>query len=314
MIACASRPSRRSSQDTCEPMPGTSPKAITSNSPPSDSFAFRAASISATMASLAAGSRQRTGESSTSVEVRRRRQTRVALGRASPFRSASRGERTSTPERAQERLRQRAGGHARGGLARGRALEHVAHVGVAELLDPGEVGVARAAAGGPRPPPRPPATGSSAPPSSGSRGSRSTAHTGLPSVRPWRIPAVTSARSFSIFMRPPRPWPSWRRARSRSMSSGRELEARGQPLDDGGEPRTVGFPGGYEAERHGAHTLQTRVRAPGWRRDCVGGELLAEGLPVLAGAGLGIRCAWVEGIDSPRIVSGVPDRCRCSGR
>src|SRR3954462_7698047 len=49
----------------------------------------------------------------------------------------------------------------------------------------------------------------------------------LPSVRPWRPPEVTSARSRSIFMRPPRPWPSWRRARSRSMSSGRSSRPAG---------------------------------------------------------------------------------------
>ena len=49
---------------------------------------------------------------------------------------------------------------------------------------------------------------------------------------------------------------------------GAQLEAGRQALDDGGEPRTVGFARGYEAERHGAHTLRTRVRAPGWRRDC----------------------------------------------
>src|SRR3954452_4487974 len=53
--------------------------------------------------------------------------------------------------------------------------------------------------------------------------------TGLPSVRPWRTPGVTSARSDSIFMRPPRPWPSWRRARSRSMSSGRSSRPAGSP-------------------------------------------------------------------------------------
>src|SRR5215217_3449025 len=53
--------------------------------------------------------------------------------------------------------------------------------------------------------------------------------TGLPSVRPWRTPATTSARSFSIFMRPPRPCPSWRRARSRSMSSGRSCRPAGSP-------------------------------------------------------------------------------------
>src|SRR3954464_6387671 len=51
----------------------------------------------------------------------------------------------------------------------------------------------------------------------------------LPSVRPWRTPDVTSARSDSIFMRPPRPWPSWRRARSRSMSSGRSSRPAGGP-------------------------------------------------------------------------------------
>src|SRR2546423_1377630 len=43
------------------------------------------------------------------------------------------------------------------------------------------------------------------------------------------MPAVTSARSRSIFMRPPRPWPSWRRARSRSMSSGRSSRPAGSP-------------------------------------------------------------------------------------
>src|SRR5215207_2110493 len=53
--------------------------------------------------------------------------------------------------------------------------------------------------------------------------------TGPPSVRPWRTPAVTCARSFSIFMRPPRPCPSCRRARSRSMSSGRSSSPAGRP-------------------------------------------------------------------------------------
>src|SRR4051812_38161324 len=52
---------------------------------------------------------------------------------------------------------------------------------------------------------------------------------GLPSVRPWRMPEVTSARSDSIFMRPPRPCPSWRRARSRSRSSGESSSPAGRP-------------------------------------------------------------------------------------
>ena len=44
----------------------------------------------------------------------------------------------------QESLRERARRHPRRGFARAGPLEHVAHVGVAELEDPGEVGVARA--------------------------------------------------------------------------------------------------------------------------------------------------------------------------
>src|SRR4051812_37994639 len=59
---------------------------------------------------------------------------------------------------------------------------------------------------------------------------------GDPSVRPWRMPAVTSARSLSIFIRPPRPWPSWRRARSRSMSSGASSRPAGSPSTTGVSP------------------------------------------------------------------------------
>ena len=51
---------------------------------------------------------------------------------------------------------------------------------------------------------------------------------------------------------------------------GTQLEAGGQALDDGDEAGTVGLARGYEAQRHGAHTLLMRVRAPGWRRNCWG--------------------------------------------
>ena len=53
--------------------------------------------------------------------------------------------------------------------------------------------------------------------------------TGPPSVRPWRTPAVTWAASFSIFIRPPRPWPSWRRAMSRSIGSRSSSSPAGRP-------------------------------------------------------------------------------------
>ena len=49
----------------CEPSPGTSPKARTSKTPPSDSFCLRSVLISLTIARLASASRQRTGDSST---------------------------------------------------------------------------------------------------------------------------------------------------------------------------------------------------------------------------------------------------------
>ncbi len=62
------RPSRRSSQLTCEPSPGTWPKARTSKTPPSDSLRLRSTLISSTIAFDASASRQRTGEASTSTK------------------------------------------------------------------------------------------------------------------------------------------------------------------------------------------------------------------------------------------------------
>ena len=59
------RPSIRSSQDTCEPSPGVSPKARSSKMPPSDSLRLRSTLISSTIARDTSGSRQRTGDSST---------------------------------------------------------------------------------------------------------------------------------------------------------------------------------------------------------------------------------------------------------
>ena len=62
--APASRASSRRSQWVKLPRPGGSPKASTSTTPPRVSPAFLAASISATMAWLVAGSKQRTGSAS----------------------------------------------------------------------------------------------------------------------------------------------------------------------------------------------------------------------------------------------------------
>ena len=74
------RPSSRSSQETCEPSPGTSPNARSSKTPPSDSLRLRSTLISSTIARVASASRQRTGESSTAAKSVEREV--VALGRA----------------------------------------------------------------------------------------------------------------------------------------------------------------------------------------------------------------------------------------
>src|SRR5215211_291108 len=125
--------------------------------------------------------------------------------------------------------------------------------------------------------------------------------TGLPSVRPWRMPAVTCARSFSIFIRPPRPWPSWRRARSASMSSGRSSSP-------AGSPSTIAVsPGPWDSP---AVTNRKDMTPTPYKRGCgrqVGGGtagrgLLSEGLVVRAGARARVGGAGVECVDSPGIV------------
>ncbi len=74
-----------------------------------------------------------------------------------------------------------------------------------------------------------PARGSSAPPSWRSRGWRRGSAIGLPRVRPCRTPERISTVSVSIFIRPPRPWPSCRRAMSRSSASRSSSRPAGMP-------------------------------------------------------------------------------------
>ena len=112
--------------------------------------------------------------------------------------------------------------------ARG-ALEDVAHVGLPVLLRARRGRRGRGAAGAPRRPPPRPATGSSAPPSWRSRGWRPAARSARRACARGARPPVTSAASRSIFMRPPRPWPSWRRAMSRLISSAVRRRPAGSP-------------------------------------------------------------------------------------
>src|SRR4030081_3511902 len=57
----------------------------------------------------------------------------------------------------------------------------------------------------------------------------STNVTGLPMVTPPRTPLTMWATSVSICCRPPRPWPPWRRARSRRRSSSEISSPAGRP-------------------------------------------------------------------------------------
>ena len=172
MIACARRPSRRSSQETCEPSPGTSPKARTSKTPPSDSLALRGGVdlVHHRLAGLGVEAAHR--RLVDALEVRRRQvaSRSGARGRADLGHVARTRSRPSARRNA---LASAAGGHAGGRLARAGALEHVAHVGVAVLLHAGQVGVAGARKVDLVDLRRRPARGSSAPPSWRSRGCRS---------------------------------------------------------------------------------------------------------------------------------------------
>ena len=137
--AWARRPSRRRSHCAKEPRPGGTPRTTTSNTPPTVSPAFLAASISAIIAVAASGSAQRTGLSSTAARRLPGRRPRRGRPRV-PMRST--WLRTSMPAAASRHLGQPAGGDARGRLARARALEHVAQV-VGQVLERArEVGVA----------------------------------------------------------------------------------------------------------------------------------------------------------------------------
>ena len=111
--------------------------------PPSESPTFAAASTSAIIAASTVGSKQRTGESSTVVEVVGRGPLIGARPRRAHLDHVADDLRVELGE---QQLRQRARGDARRGLARARPLQHVAGVVEAVLLHADEVGVARAAA------------------------------------------------------------------------------------------------------------------------------------------------------------------------
>src|SRR5215212_861919 len=137
---------------------------------------------------------------------------------------------------------------------------------------------------------------------------------GPPSVRPWRTPAVISALSRSIFIRPPRPWPSWRRA----MSS---LTASRSSSSPAGRPSTIVVrPGPWlsPAVMTRSDTRGSLLRLPAWsptlRLPQPGGQVRdgrAQGVPAaLEGAARG-----VEAIPGRSVVRGArTDDARAGAR
>src|SRR5260370_1075867 len=64
----------------------------------------------------------------------------------------------------------------------------------------------------------------------------STKVTGLPMVNPPRTPLAMRAKSVSIFCRPPRPWPPWRRAEKHLNRDGDRGQGRGPDRQLAGPP------------------------------------------------------------------------------
>ena len=259
--APAMRPSRRSSHETCEPRPGTSPKAITSKTPPSDSLALRWTLMCSTIARLVWPSRQRTGSIVDHLErghcQRGRRRRRVDRADLHDVRADLDAERRAgTCARVPRRRRappSRARWRARARCARRRTCTSACRRGRR----------GRDAGGGPRGSWPRPATGSSAPPSWRSRGFAICSAIGPPSVVPWRTPAVTSARSRSIFIRPPRPWPSWRRAMSRLSVSSSSSRPAGRPSTMQVRPGPCDSPAVMRRSVMTARSLWRQGPAPG---------------------------------------------------
>jgi hypothetical protein len=228
ITACARRPSSFSSQCTCEPSPAGTLCAITVTAPPRVSPAVLVSSTSATIAGSRSRAMARSGElSSTLLEVAPVGNRPVDSDRAEEAHAAP----DLDPGGQQEHAREGAGGNAGGGLARRRALEDVAQVRALVLEAAGEVGV--------------PGTRRVHTPRLGLRRvERSRVHRALPvdvvavgdperdgepSVSLPRTPPWTSTVSCSICMRRPRPWPCWRRARSRARRSKSTRKPAGRP-------------------------------------------------------------------------------------
>ena len=222
--APASRESSRRSQWTWLPSPGGSPYASTSTTPPRVSPSFCAASISATMAALAAGSRQRTGSASSRADVVRLGPDAVGsggaadgddVGRPAGHRGPGARNACATAPRATRAAVSRA-------LARsstGRASSNPYFCIPARSAWPGRGRVSGALRA--RPARVSAGTGSALMTCShfGHSVLPIRTATGPPWVRPCRTPPSSSTSSRSKVIRAPLPWPRRRRASASARSS-----------------------------------------------------------------------------------------------
>ena len=213
----------RRSQCTCEPRPGGRPWTTTSTTPPRVSPSLWAWSMAATIFSLAVGSRQRTGSSS-SAATSSTVGTRPAGAGTPP--SSTTWETTVAPTACWRKLVATRPRATRAAVSRaearsrtGRASSKAYFCMPTRSACPGRGRVRGALR-------------ASASSSTGSIGSAditwshlghsvlpiSTA-TGPPIVSPCRTPPTNRTSSCSNFIRAPRPWPSRRRARASRRSS-----------------------------------------------------------------------------------------------
>src|SRR5205823_12816462 len=96
----------------------------------------------------------------------------------------------------------------------------------------------------------------------------------------------TSALSFSIFMRPPRPWPSCRRARSRLRSPGASSRSAGRPSSTAVRPGPCDSPA--VVKRSAIAPLSLPAAQPRLALRDEGGELEQAGEPVHEGRPAGL--------------------------
>ena len=244
MRACASRPSSRRSQCTCVPRPTGTPSASTSNTPPTDVPRAWASSTLAMISRVALGSAHRTGEASACSAISSTDSPSV-VARTPPISTTwpttrtpnARNRHLHTPPTATRIAVSRA-------EARSRTLRRSRWSYLrppARSAWPGRGRVMGGRSGASRSGRRVRRPWSSCQFSQSRFSIRRLM--GLPSVLPCRTPPRIRTASFSIFMRPPRPYPPIRRVEIHVDVGGVHGHLGRHSFEDGDQGRSVGFAG-----------------------------------------------------------------------